>query len=159
MVKSGGSKHNFFFHSSTVQQHQVNRISSLKSKDGWITNKDQIKSHITNYFSSLFFNSGPRDFNKILEAVNPCVSAEMNASLDKPWLDEEIREAAFQLGELKAPGSDGFPKTFYFKNWSLIGDSVCKAVKSFFEGRFILKEINQTFIALIPKINKPSKLS
>lgn len=131
----------------------------MKSDSGWITEEEQIKEHVNDYFRSLFSSSSPRDFEEELRAVPKCISGEMNTQLWRPVLELEIMDAAFQLGDLKAPGPDGFSGILYQKNRSIIGSSVCKAVKCFFEWRFILKEINQAFIALIPKIQNPAEVS
>lgn len=64
----------------------------------------------------------------------------------------------FQLGALKSPGPDGFPGFFYQTYWSEVGDSVCQAVRSFFLGGKLLKELNQTNLILIPKLAHPTKL-
>jgi len=34
--------------------------------------------------------------------------------------DEEIGDALFQIGPLKAPGPDGFPARFFQRNWCWI---------------------------------------
>lgn len=41
---------------------------------------------------------------------------------------------------------------FFQKYWSLVGNSVTKVVRAFFHTRKLIKEINHTFITLIPKI-------
>ncbi|GKB89803.1 hypothetical protein Tco_0962075 [Tanacetum coccineum] len=38
--------------------------------------------------------------------------------------------------------------------WAVVGNKVCKAVKDFFVNGKLLKEINSTLIALIPKVNQ-----
>lgn len=119
----------------------------------------EIRSRIVNYFSSLFFNSGPRSFEEILSPVSLCISEEMNKSLCSPMLNPDIHAAAFQLGDSKTPGPDGFSGCFFHKNWNLVGDNACKAIRGFFNGQFFLKEINQTFIAMITKVNSPFDIS
>jgi hypothetical protein len=44
----------------------------------------------------------------VLDAVPSKVTAEMNVDLCKPYLDEEIAAALFQMGQTKVPGPDGF---------------------------------------------------
>ncbi|RYR28544.1 hypothetical protein Ahy_B01g052688 [Arachis hypogaea] len=46
---------------------------------------------------------------------------------------EEIKNAFFRIGSLKAPGLDGFPAIFYKENWDIIGESVINHVKSCWE--------------------------
>jgi hypothetical protein len=65
--------------------------------------------------------------------------------------DEEIFKAVCSLGGDKAPGPDGFPMFFFQKFWKLIGKDVCDAVKEFFGAKCMLKELNSTFLCLIPK--------
>ena len=41
---------------------------------------------------------------------------------------------------------------FFFQNeWNLVGKDVCCAIKEFFGAKRMLKEINSTFLCLIPK--------
>jgi hypothetical protein len=37
------------------------------------------------------------------------------------------------MAPLKSPGPDGFPMSFYQKNWKEVGDEVCEAALNFFE--------------------------
>ncbi|BFG30782.1 hypothetical protein CerSpe_170560 [Prunus speciosa] len=83
----------------------------------------------------------------------------MNNSLCSPVLDEEIKEAAFQLGASKAPGPDGFSGIFYHNYWGIIREDLCKMVKAFFQGDFLVHCLNMTEIALIPKVPNPEAVT
>jgi hypothetical protein len=50
----------------------------------------------------------------------------MNEALLKPYTAEEIKEAMFDIGDYKAPGTDGLHAVFYKKFWSVVGDEVTK---------------------------------
>jgi hypothetical protein len=39
----------------------------------------------------------------------------MNDELNKPYTAEEVKEALFSIGDLKAPGPDGMAAIFYKK--------------------------------------------
>ncbi len=52
----------------------------------------------------------------------------------------------------KAPGPDGFPTFFFQKYWEIIKDDIVKAIQEFFGEKNLLKEINATFLVLIPKV-------
>ncbi|XP_028081678.1 uncharacterized protein LOC114283052 [Camellia sinensis] len=99
------------------------------------------------------------DMDSALDVVHNVISSTMNASLIQAVSDEEIKLAAFQLGSLKAPGPDGYPGYFYHWHWDIVGPSLCAAVKSFFRGGFLLKEMNHTNLVLIPKVPAPETLS
>lgn len=52
---------------------------------------------------------------------------------------------------LKALGPDGMPALFYTHYWDIVGGLFTTSVQRFFITGQILKEWNNTFIALIPK--------
>ena len=64
---------------------------------------------------------------------------------------EEVREALFSLPVDKSLGPNEFPTFFFQLYWKVFKDDVVKAVQKFFGARSILKEINSTFLVLIPK--------
>ena len=68
---------------------------------------------------------------------------------------EEIKEVIFSIDDAKAPGLDGFSSRFFEAAWDIIGSDVCNAVSSFFESGSMLREINCTIIALVPKVPNP----
>lgn len=59
----------------------------------------------------------------------------------------------------KASRPDGFFGLFFQHHWDVVGDSVCYVVKHFFVSGFMLKELNHTNIALIPKCKNPSSIN
>ncbi|GJQ94484.1 protein LAZ1 [Tanacetum coccineum] len=71
----------------------------------------------------------------------------------------EIKSAMFDIGDDRAPGPDGFSSDFFKKGWDIMGDDVCKSIRDFFGNGQILKEINHTFIALIPKVFIPLRIN
>ena len=89
------------------------------------------------------------------DSFNPCISKEENRDLIKEVTEEEILAALSQMSSLKAPSPDGLQASFYQKYWKIVGKSVCKMVRAFFHNGHLLKEINRTFITLIPKLESP----
>lgn len=64
--------------------------------------------------------------------------------------------ALSQMGPLKSPGPDGCATCFYQKSWDIVRQKVCEVVLDFLNGSVFTVDINETYIALIPKIKNPS---
>ena len=73
---------------------------------------------ITNsFFKNLYSVVDSVGPSHIISLVKPLVSDDMNDELCKPFSEQEISDALFQMGPLKAPGLDGFPARFFQRNW------------------------------------------
>ncbi|OMO96873.1 hypothetical protein CCACVL1_04750 [Corchorus capsularis] len=111
------------------------------------------------YYKGLFSTEGTRDWGNTLDHIQTLVTDEMNQSLTKRVEVEEVKEAIFQLGTHKAPGQDGFNGLFFQQLWVFVGDTVTRAAMGFFAGGFMLRELNNTCIVLIPKTNSPEEVT
>lgn len=81
----------------------------------------------------------------------------MNERLCVPLTDVEIENALFMMHPSKSPGPDGLTAGFYIRHWDLLKDSVCAAVRLFFDTGNMPEAINQTVLVLIPKIKAPQE--
>lgn len=55
----------------------------------------------------------------------------------------------------KAPSPNGFTLLFFQKCWEFVGNDVLLALEEARQNRSILKELNATLIAIIPKVDNP----
>ena len=104
------------------------------------------------YFSDLFskhMSINPDDLTNLFDAK---ITLEMNRDLCRPYSEEEIGNALFQIRPLKAPGPDGFPARFFQRNWGLMKADIITAVQNFFETGVLPDGVNDTSIVLISKI-------
>ncbi|KAL2251989.1 UNVERIFIED_CONTAM: hypothetical protein Sindi_2321200 [Sesamum indicum] len=76
-------------------------------------------------------------------------------SLVLPFTHTDVKQAIFDIAEDKAPGPDGYSSGFFKAAWPIIGQEVSSAVLDFFHTGQILKQINTTLLALIPKVHSP----
>ncbi|KAI5336490.1 hypothetical protein L3X38_015758 [Prunus dulcis] len=156
---TSGDSNSRFFHISTLQRRQYNRILRLKSLSGnWLVTEPSIHLAFDDYFRNLFKTVGPRDWSKVLLCTPSIVSADMNDSLTRPLSLDEVQAAAAQLGSLKAPGPDGFPGLFYQRYWSTVSSVVNDSASDFFNFGHQIVNLNMTHIVLIPKILHPEEL-
>lgn len=87
------------------------------------------------------------------------VSGEMNSQLDQLFTKEEIFEALAQMCPTKAPGLDGLPAAFFQKHWSSVNEGVVSTCLHILNEGGNLTLLNHTFIALVPKVSKPRKVT
>lgn len=73
-------------------------------------------------------------------------------------IEYEIRNALFDIGDLKAPGSDGYDSKFFKQTWDIVKQDFTSAVLEFFSNGKLLKSWNHTLICLVPKSTHASKM-
>ena len=73
--------------------------------------------------------------------------------------NEEIKKAMFSIDDYKASGPNGFSSLFFKAAWSIVGSDVIDAMTSFFKSGSLLREINCTVIALVPKVPNPESMN
>ncbi|GKB47232.1 RNA-directed DNA polymerase, eukaryota, reverse transcriptase zinc-binding domain protein, partial [Tanacetum coccineum] len=66
--------------------------------------------------------------------------------------NEDIKATIFSMGDDKSPGLDGYTVMFFKGAWEIVGVDISNEVWEFFVTGKLLKEVNHTIIALIPKI-------
>ncbi|GJW44992.1 RNA-directed DNA polymerase, eukaryota, reverse transcriptase zinc-binding domain protein [Tanacetum coccineum] len=72
--------------------------------------------------------------------------------------NEEIKAVIFAMNDDKASGPDGFSSKIFKTSWPIIGNEVCVAIRDLFKNDRLLKEVNATIIAFVPKSQTPRKV-
>jgi hypothetical protein len=131
----------------------------LKDEEGvWKEVPSDMERMASSYFKELFTRDPSLNSNDLINCTQVKVTDDMNIALCKDFTDEEIGDAMFQIGPLKAPGVDGFPARFYQRNWGTIKAEVINVVKLFFVTGHMPDGVNDTAIVLIPKSDQPESL-
>ncbi|GJY76498.1 hypothetical protein Tco_0481614 [Tanacetum coccineum] len=66
--------------------------------------------------------------------------------------NEDIKTSNFSMRDNKSLGPDMYTDVFFKGAWDIVGIDVINVVREFFCNGKLLKEVNQTIIALIPKL-------
>lgn len=81
--------------------------------------------------------------------------AEENVELMDEVTMEELKEVIHSFQKDKSPRPDGWSIEFYLGFFELLGEDLLEVVEKSRKSRVIHAPINSTFIALIPKVEKP----
>ena len=91
---------------------------------------------------------------KFTQYIPTLVTKEDNFNLNRPVTEEEIEEAVKEMQNGKAPGSDGFNVDFFKACWRIVKQDTLEVVEDSRRFKKVLKALNESFIALIPKQEK-----
>jgi ribonuclease HI len=155
-----GDRNTSYFHRKSSWRQSKNTIKRIRGLNGnWTDDPEDIKKLANDFFKELYTNNASINPSDLLDLVHTPIDSEINANLCRDFSDEEIGDALFQIGPLKAPGPDGMPGRFFQRNWATMKDDVTKAVKDFFRTGVIPEGLNDTVIVLIPKGPSPETLA
>ncbi|KAL2240842.1 UNVERIFIED_CONTAM: Transposon TX1 uncharacterized protein [Sesamum indicum] len=132
-------------------------MSMVPHTDPW-----EVVHEFVSYYQNLLGGNRRRafvDINYLRPWVRHILSDEETSHLLSPFSPEEVKIAVFDIVEDKAPGPDGFSSGFYKVAWPVVGTETTKAVLDFVTTEKLLKQVNSTLLALIPKIHTPMSVS
>ena len=150
-----GDRNTKFFHLSTLERRRRNRILALKNYDNcWIHDTEALKAMVQDFFVNLYCEPSANTVF-IVHGGYPSIEVNDWDFIYHELTPEEIKDTLFNMGSLKAPSPDGLHALFYQSQWEVVGNSICELVFSIFKDPLLIGSINQTFISLIPKVEKP----
>jgi hypothetical protein len=155
-----GDRNTPFYHAWASHRRKVNRIVKIRDEEGREWKKQpEIGAAFGRFFQQLFSAGEAGDMSEVVDGLDHRVSDDMNANLLKTFTTLEVEAALNQMHPLKSPGPDGFSACFYQRAWSTVKMEVCQTVLGFLNHGFFDDALNETHIALIPKIKNPSSVT
>ncbi|XP_021996206.1 uncharacterized protein LOC110893404 [Helianthus annuus] len=153
-----GDSNTAFFHNSVKSRNARNKILCISDVHGNVFEGSEVPAALVDHYSNFLGNEQPvQSLNEYDLFVNT-LSNDMATHMVRQVTRDEIKKAMFSIGENKAPGPDGFTSAFFKNAWDIVGDEVTKAVLDFFDNGKLLKQVNHTIIALIPKKDTPNSV-
>lgn len=95
---------------------------------------------------------------KFTKHIPNLVSTEDNYNLNRPVSEEEVKEVINEMHNGKVPGPNGFNIDFFKASWDIVKKDILDVVEDSKISKTILKALNTSFIALIPKQDKAMTL-
>lgn len=148
-----GDGNNAYFHASLKSKHSNMRIHRLCKADGAeITGQDETTEEVLHFYGNLMGST-----QKNLQVVDIMVlrkgkqlSKDQRTGLIKEVTENEIVKALDSIGDLKAPGVDGYNSKFFKSSWNIVKEDV-NVVNDFFEKGVLDRKWNLILISLILK--------
>lgn len=126
----------------------------LQDSEGiWVGDQVSLEVMVTNYYKELFKEEDGRDPACILGAF-PNLSDQEFEMLDRVVTEGEIFNVVNYMGAFKAPWPDGLQAFFIQSQWKVVGESFCNMVLEIFRDHSKVRDVNQTLITLIPKVDR-----
>ncbi|KAL2235482.1 UNVERIFIED_CONTAM: hypothetical protein Sindi_1280400 [Sesamum indicum] len=155
----GGDQCSRVFFRKIAQRRSVRRILQINDDHGAThTEPGAVINEFVTYYQNLLGGERRRDVIDI-RFLRPwarqLLSEEDASFLLEPFTPTDVKQAVFDIAEDKATGPDGYSSGFFKAAWPIVGQEVSSAVLDFFSTGRLLKQINTTLLALIPKVHSP----
>eukprot|EP00253_Pinus_taeda_P003424 PITA_03424 len=159
-LKEGDKNTAYFNKQATVRKVRNNVNAIMDSQGSQHKDQDSIKKAASLHFKTLFTeNQEETDYAALLQNLPKGISQEVNDSLNREITEEEIRKVIWTLQPDKSPGPNGFSINFYRDHWHLIRKDLAKMLRGIQRKGKMGGFTNSTFLALIPKENRPTSFS
>ncbi|GJV61287.1 putative RNA-directed DNA polymerase [Tanacetum coccineum] len=154
-----GDSNSAFFHKAVKGRMSRSRIDAVTDAASNIFVNDHVADAFVSHYEVFLGQEGTTSCLNASNLFDQVLSSDMAEEMIQDVRDKEIKEALFSMGNDKSPGPDGYTAAFFKEAWDIVGQDVIKAVKEFFTNGKILKELNHTIIALIPKVHTPTRVN
>ncbi|KAK3189545.1 hypothetical protein Dsin_029106 [Dipteronia sinensis] len=160
-LKAGDRNSSYFFKAINGKRNR-SKIHTITGDDGSLIEGDNlVKKEAIRHFQTILGYTRPVSHeigSALSNIIDEVISNGQADFMGKDVTYDEIWEVCFSLYPNKAPCPDGFNAHFFKITWDIVGEDVISAVQEFFRSGPLLKEINATILALIPKVPNPSKM-
>ncbi|XP_060965179.1 uncharacterized protein LOC115720071 [Cannabis sativa] len=155
-----GDENSAYFHACIKNRRDTNRIASFVNEQGQVVEDySKVVHHFLSHFKSFVGSS-----SSATETILPqCIEEGKQLSLDqqvkliRPFSIQDIKNVLFSIPDIKSPSPDGFGSRFFKSMWKDLGQDFSTAILSFFQEGALPKQLNETLLMLIPKVENPSK--
>nr|GEU38638.1 hypothetical protein [Tanacetum cinerariifolium] len=146
-----GDSNSAYFHKSVKSRISRSRIDVISSENGEIFENEHVADAFVNHYKmSLGQPGNTSDFCDI-DLFRVRLDESLALDMTRQVTLQEVKSALFSMGNDKSPGPGGYTAAFFKESWDIVADDFVAAVREFFANGKLLRELNHTIIALIPK--------
>jgi hypothetical protein len=149
-----GDGNNHYFHASLKAKHRQCALRAIYKEDGTLlTNHEDIEQEVLQLYGNLMGKADDnlRGIDIVAMRTGPQIPSDQRELLITPITEGEIYTSLKSIGDLKAPGLDGYGAHFFKSTWSIIKTDFLAAVWEFFYENSMYSAVNSTLVTLIPK--------
>ena len=122
----------------------------MRINDVWITEEIELKQGIVEAFKSLMSETG--EWRASIDGLSfQTINEDEVARRELPFTVDEVFTSLNDLNGDKALGSDGFTMAVRQFSWEIVKEDIMRMFKEFFETGEFVKNLNTTFLVLVPK--------
>jgi len=146
-----------YFHYKASQRKRKSTIYNIKDNVGnlW-EDSNHIHSIFTTYFKNIYSSAETIPNHDIFSVVQNRVNQAQYDYLDAKYTALDVSKTISDLKSNSAPGLGGLSALFFQKYWDIIGKDIIDYSLNILNNNGSPKDINHTYISLIPKISSPN---
>nr|GEX84452.1 hypothetical protein [Tanacetum cinerariifolium] len=151
-----GDSNTEYFHKVVKSHRSRNRIEAVMDSNGTLLTNDQVVNGFVKHYEAFLGQAGHTGTFNMEGLCRNVLDPYMALAMVRAVSVNEIKDAIFSMGNAKSPGPDGYTAVFFKETWDIIAHDVARVVQEFFQNGKLLKELNHTITALIPKVADPN---
>ncbi|GJV15420.1 reverse transcriptase zinc-binding domain-containing protein [Tanacetum coccineum] len=154
-----GDANSAYFHKAVKSRVSRSRIDTVTNSEGVVFDNNTVHDAFVTHYEMFLGHEGETSNFNYANLFNVRINDQDAQDMVREISNQEVKDAIFSIGDDKSPGPDGFTAAFFKEAWNIIANDVYLAVREFFRNGTLLKEINHTIIALLPKVKSPSRVN
>lgn len=119
---------------------------------------EALLDYTVNFFQQSDVNEGGVE-NLLCDSSFPSLTQSELSYLQRGFMEEEVKDAIFSMGPLKASGPDGLQPIFFQSQWGMVGKSVLKLVTDCFSNPSLVQQVNEILLVHFPKVDAAERIT
>ena len=152
-----GEKGTKYFLNLEKARFNAKTCSVIVDGDSEITDPEKILSKQKEFYQELYARDPTINFS-LTNTTDIKVPESLHEVLNRPFNEQDIKDAVFSMKLNKTPGKDGISVDLYRFFWEKLKQSMCEMIEMAFTMESLPKSMSLGILNLIPKAGKDARL-